>query len=165
MENKIGKIKKRIKREKPSRNDYINNEEFTKNVIEWIDSLSKDDLCSNKKYKLPDKIILDLYEIGKHILSSYKFFNYPDDVKEDMLHSGLMKCVKYATKFDKNKFIEKNTKPNAFTYFTTIFVSQFSDYMRKYYKYKNIDKEIKLEADTFMKIYKTTEYINKLIIK
>jgi hypothetical protein len=109
--------------------------------------------------------MLDLYAIGVHILSSYKFFNYPDDVKEDMLHFGLLKCVRYATKFDKNKFIEKDIKPNAFTYFTTIFISQFSDYMKKYYKYKNIDEDIKSEAKIVMNIYKTTDYINKFIIK
>ncbi len=153
------------KKRKKSSSDYIDNEKFTNKIIMWIESLSEEDLESNKKYDIPEDIMIDLYKIGEHILSSHNFFNYPDDIKEDMLQFGLFKCIKYATRFDKNKFIERNIKPNGFTYFTTIIFHQYSDYIRKYYKNKNMDEDIKSEARNIMNIYKHTDYINKLIVR
>ncbi len=155
---------KKKKRGKSSK-DYIDNEKFTNKIILWVEGLTEIDKQCNKKFNIPEDIVLDLYKIGNHLLSSHNFFNYPEDVKEDMLQFGLLKCIKYATSFDKKKFEEKGLKPNAFTYFTTIMYHQYSDYIRKYYKHKNIAEDIKSEATNILNIYKNTEYINKLIVR
>lgn len=167
------KLRKKRKENTINKNDYIDNKEFTKMVCEWVNSLDRERLDNDPEYKqsvrIPDEIVESFIKIGKNLLTNHRFFNYPEDVKEDFLQLGLFKCVKYATNFNPKKMEEEGKTPNAFSYYTQLMYYAFLHSLNEYYKHHNQCIDIKESAEELFKIYGEnedfSEFIKKSIIK
>jgi len=117
-----------MKRKKRGDSDYINNREFTDEIIQCKQhgNLSKFAVsCFNK---LANRAVDRLY------------FKDPRD-REDCVQSAILDCLKYWKSFDETK--SKN--PNAFAYFTQICKNGYAKEWKKIHRKTGLEKEDKLE--------------------
>jgi hypothetical protein len=115
-------------RKKKGDSDYINNREFTDEIIR----------C-NKIGKLSEFAVKCIMTLANRAVSRL-YFRDPRD-KEDCIQSAILDCLKYWQGFDETVSL----KPNAFAYFTQICKNGYAKEWKKIHRKNGLDKEEKLE--------------------
>jgi hypothetical protein len=107
---------------------YINNKEFTQDIIE----------CKQKG-ELSDYSINCFISLANRAVDRLYFRDYRD--REDCIQSAIIDCLKYWKSFDETKSIN----PNAFSYFTQICKNGYAKEWKKIHKKTGLDQDEKLE--------------------
>jgi DNA-directed RNA polymerase specialized sigma subunit len=97
-----------------------------------------------------EKLHLMFYEMAKRIRTKWRQNMY----SEDMVSSAYVKCLNVAEKFDL-------TRPNAFSYFTTVIHNFYLDFMYGEKKQRRIkDKALDIYASEFHNVHgiRLTQY-------
>lgn len=76
-----------------------------------------------------------------HILRSKSFSNYNQDLKDDLASHALEKCIKNIKNYKKEK------ADVCFNYYTRTIFCAFMDVLGKYYKHKNLIRELEEMRD------------------
>ena len=79
-----------------------------------------------------------------HILRHSNFANYHTDLKEDLASIALEKCIKNIKNYKKEK------ADVCFNYYTRTIFCAFLDGLGKYYKHKNLIRELEAQRDAAM---------------
>lgn len=111
---------------------YINNKEFYKAIKEYHDAHKE-----NKKTRIPNRVGECFLQIAKNLSKKASFSGYP--FVEEMISDAVFDCVRYADKFDPDRF------NNPFAYFTQICWNAFIRRIKKEKKH----------------LYSTYKYINQ----
>ena len=117
-------------------NDYIDNKEFFKAMVEWKDILNEAQECDEDKPPVTDYIGECFLNIAEHLSYRPNFINYP--YREEMVGDGIENCLMYAHNFNPEK------SKNPFSYFTQIIYYAFLRRIEKekkqnYIKYKLLE--------------------------
>ena len=115
-------------RKKKGDTHYINNKEFTADIIECKKSGTLSDYSVNCFISLANRAADRLY-----------FRDYRD--REDCIQSAILDCLKYWKSFDETKMIS----PNAFAYFTQICKNGYAKEWKKIHKKTGLDADETLE--------------------
>lgn len=100
-----------------------------------------------------------IYLIATKLLTKKQFVDYPQDVKEELAQEACLKCIKSL----------KNINPqkgSVFAYFTCCCWSAFMNYLAKYYRDRNRERKLLIEALEEAKAnpeMHTTEYMDELL--
>lgn len=105
------------------KNDYIDNEEFTKEVIKYAEACKKAELAGKSKPKMSNYIGESIYKIANGLANKPNFRNYT--YLDEMVSDGIENVCKYLSNFDAEKMEKKGKKPNAFAYVTQIIYYAF----------------------------------------
>lgn len=77
--------------------------------------------------------------IATHLLGDSRFKRYPNDVKDDLVSEGLLRCIKNI----------KNYKPefrsSCFGYYSRCVECAFLGYLKKHYRYLNIKRDLAID--------------------
>jgi hypothetical protein len=115
-------------RKKKGDTHYINNREFTADIIE----------C--KKNGELSKFSVDCFiSLANRAADRLYFRDYRD--REDCIQSAILDCLKYWKSFDETKMIS----PNAFAYFTQICKNGYAKEWKKIHKKTGLDADDTLE--------------------
>lgn len=115
-------------RKKRGDSDYINNREFTNEIIQ----------C--KQQGALSKYVISCFDKLANRAVDRLYFRDPRD-REDCVQSAILDCLKYWQSFDETK--SKN--PNAFAYFTQICKNGYAKEWKKIHRKTGLEKEDKLE--------------------
>jgi hypothetical protein len=115
-------------RKKKGDTHYINNREFTADIIECKKAGELSDYSVNCFISLANRAVDRLY------------FKDTRD-REDCIQSAILDCLKYWKSFDESKM---NT-PNAFAYFTQICKNGYAKEWKKIHKKTGLDPDETLE--------------------
>jgi hypothetical protein len=117
-----------MSRKKRGDSDYINNREFTNEIIE----------CK-KKGALSKFAVFCFDKLANRAVDRL-YFRDPRD-KEDCVQSAILDCLKYWQSFDETK----SKSPNAFAYFTQICKNGYAKEWKKIHRKTGLEREDKLE--------------------
>jgi hypothetical protein len=115
-------------RKKKGDKHYINNKEFTEEIIKCKKTGELSNFAIQCFISLANRAVDRLY------------FNDPRD-REDCIQSALLDCLKYWKSFDETKA----EVPNAFAYFTQMCKNGYAKEWKRIHKKTGLDKEDKLE--------------------
>ena len=115
-------------RKKRGDKNYINNKEFTAEII-----------ACKKQGKL-SKFAIDCFIALANRAVDRLYFEDPRD-REDCIQSALFDCINYWKSFDETK----TAIPNAFAYFTQMCKNGYAKEWKKIHKKTGLDKDDKLE--------------------
>ncbi len=115
-------------RKKKGDTHYINNKEFTADII----------LCK-KNGELSDYTINCFISLANRAVDRLYFKDYRD--REDCIQSAILDCLKYWKSFDETKM----AIPNAFAYFTQICKNGYAKEWKKIHKKTGLDPDDTLE--------------------
>jgi hypothetical protein len=115
-------------RKKKGDTHYINNKEFTTDIIECKKAGELSKYSVNCFISLANRAVDRLY--------------FRDDRdREDCIQSAILDCLKYWKSFDESKM----TTPNAFAYFTQICKNGYAKEWKKIHKKTGLDPDETLE--------------------
>ena len=115
-------------RKKKGDTHYINNKEFTADIIECKKAGELSNYSVNCFISLANRAVDRLY--------------FRDDRdREDCIQSAILDCLKYWKSFDETKM----TSPNAFAYFTQICKNGYAKEWKKIHKKTGLDASETLE--------------------
>jgi DNA-directed RNA polymerase specialized sigma subunit len=119
---------KRVRTKKSDKN-YVNNEELTKAVKEWVK-----DKKTQKVGPMPNFVGECVMKLVNNFAHKRNFsgYSYLDDMKSE----ALLTCIKYAHNFNPEK------SDNAFAYFTEIIKNSFKMSLNKEKYQQNIREKI-----------------------
>jgi hypothetical protein len=117
-----------MSRKKRGDSDYINNKEFTSEIIQCKQTGKLSKFAVSCFDKLANRAVDRLY------------FRDPRD-REDCIQSAILDCLKYWQSFDETK----SKCPNAFAYFTQICKNGYAKEWKKIHRKTGLEKEDKLE--------------------
>lgn len=115
-------------RKKKGDTHYINNKEFTADII----------LCK-KNDELSKYTINCFISLANRAVDRLYFKDYRD--REDCIQSAILDCLKYWKSFDETKM----AIPNAFAYFTQICKNGYAKEWKKIHKKTGLDPDDTLE--------------------
>jgi hypothetical protein len=115
-------------RKKKGDTHYINNKEFTADII----------LCKQNG-ELSDYTINCVISLANRAVDRLYFKDYRD--REDCIQSAILDCLKYWKSFDETKM----AIPNAFAYFTQICKNGYAKEWKKIHKKTGLDPDDTLE--------------------
>jgi hypothetical protein len=115
-------------RKKKGDTHYINNKEFTADIIECKKAGELSNYTVNCFISLANRAVDRLY-----------FKDYRD--REDCIQSAILDCLKYWKSFDETKM----AIPNAFAYFTQICKNGYAKEWKKIHKKTGLDPDDTLE--------------------
>ena len=115
-------------RKKRGDQHYINNKDFTEEIIK----------CKNSG-ELSKFAIECFISLANRAVDRLYFQDYRD--REDCIQSALLDCLKYWKSFDETK----SENPNAFAYFTQMCKNGYAKEWKKIHKKTGLDKDEKLE--------------------
>lgn len=115
-------------RKKKGDQHYINNKEFTEEIISCKEKGELSPLAVQCFISLANRAVDRLY------------FKDPRD-REDCIQSALLDCLKYWKSFDETRA----QVPNAFAYFTQMCKNGYAKEWKKIHRKNGLDKEEKLE--------------------
>jgi len=107
---------------------YINNKEFTQDIIECKKTGELSKYSINCFISLANRAVDRLY-----------FRDYRD--REDCIQSAIIDCLKYWKSFDETRSV----MPNAFSYFTQVCKNGYAKEWKKIHKKTGLDPEDTLE--------------------
>lgn len=117
-----------MSRKKRGDSDYINNREFTSEIIQ----------C--KQTGQLSKYVIFCFDKLANRAVDRLYFRDPRD-REDCVQSAILDCLKYWQSFDETK----SKCPNAFAYFTQICKNGYAKEWKKIHRKTGLEKEDKLE--------------------
>ena len=94
------------------RNEYINNEDFVKALVQYKEDCSHALQKDLPKPRIPNYIGECFYKIANGLSQKPNFINYT--YKDEMVSDAIENCLMYFENFDPNK------SKNPFSYFTTV---------------------------------------------
>lgn len=110
-----------VKRGRPVKNNYCNNPDMLKELIEY----KKTKVCSDKLAKM--------FMLISQKLSGHSSFRYYDNtIKEELVSSGIYRCMSFIDRFDVDR-----PNPNPFGYFSMLIWRAFLVELNKHYKNLN----------------------------
>ena len=112
LEAEITKPVKAKRRADPTREHYINNEEFFAEMCEWKKLVNKAKKDGTELPRVTESIGQKILTIATRVSFMPKFVNYP--FREEMVSDGVENCLVYIKNFNPKK------SKNPFAYFTTI---------------------------------------------
>ncbi|CAB4175714.1 RNA polymerase sigma factor [uncultured Caudovirales phage] len=115
-------------RKKRGDTHYINNKDFTADIIQCKKAGELSDFSVNCFISLANRAVDRLY-----------FKDYRD--REDCIQSAILDCLKYWKSFDESKM----AIPNAFAYFTQICKNGYAKEWKKIHKKTGLDPDDTLE--------------------
>jgi hypothetical protein len=115
-------------RKKKGDTHYINNKEFTADII----------LCKQNG-ELSDYTVSCFISLANRAVDRLYFKDYRD--REDCIQSAILDCLKYWKSFDETKM----AIPNAFAYFTQICKNGYAKEWKKIHKKTGLDPDDTLE--------------------
>lgn len=117
-----------ITRKKKGDKHYINNKDFTSEIIKCKANGELSKFAIDCFISLANRAVDRLY------------FKDPRD-REDCIQSAILDCLKYWKSFDETK----SANPNAFAYFTQMCKNGYAKEWKKIHKKTGLDKDDKLE--------------------
>ena len=105
------------KRQKPGDQHYVNNREFTLALDEYSRKCKKAEDEGKQKPQMNNYLGDCIMKMSNRLANSPRFSGY--SYKEEMIHNGILAAVKYAHRFNGDKF------DNGFAYVTQILFSHF----------------------------------------
>lgn len=115
-------------RKKRGDQHYINNKDFTEEIIKCKGSGELTPFAVQCFISLANRAVDRLY-----------FKDYRD--REDCIQSAILDCLKYWKSFD----VSKTDTPNAFAYFTQMCKNGYAKEWKKIHRKTGLDKDEKLE--------------------
>lgn len=100
------------KKKRRSKNDYVNNADFFKAIVEYQKICREAEDQGEDKPVVPNYIAHCIYDIANRLSTKPNFYGYP--FREDMVMDGVENCLLYMHNFDAEK------TENPFAYFTQI---------------------------------------------
>lgn len=116
------------KRKRPGDKHYVNNKEFTAEIIKCKEDGKLSDFAVSCFIALANRAINKMY------------YEDPRD-REDCIQSALLDCLKYWNGFDP----DKSETPNAFAYFTQMCKNGYAKQWKAIYKKTGLTDEEPLE--------------------
>ena len=105
------------KRQKPGDEHYVNNREFTLALDDYSRACKKAEEEGKTKPQMNNYLGGCIMKMSNRLANSPRFSGY--SYKEEMIHNGILAAVKYAHRFNGDKF------DNGFAYVTQILFSHF----------------------------------------
>jgi hypothetical protein len=127
----------RRSKEQQSKSHYVDNKEFFKAMVEYLEQVKTADTKGVDRPRIPDYIGDCFMKIATHLSYKPNFINYT--YRDDMIMDGVENCIQYIYNFDPEK------TQNPFAYFTQIIWYAFLRRIQKekrqlYIKYKQIEQ-------------------------
>lgn len=104
-------------RQKPGDEHYVNNREFTLALDEYARKCKLAEENNEEKPRMNNYLGECIMKMANRLANSPRFRNY--SFREEMIHNGILAAVKYAHRFDGDRF------DNGFAYVTQILFSHF----------------------------------------
>jgi len=136
--------------EKISKDHYVDNKLFYKEMVEWKKKYKESQEMDEPSPPVSEYIALCFYNIAQNLAKKPNFVNYP--FKEDMIGDGVENCLMYCDNFNPRK------SKNPFSYFTQIIYYAFLRKIQKekkqnYIKYKFLEsQDTKGDFSEFLKL-------------
>lgn len=134
----IERVKNKEAKGQPANKErfYVTNAKLLEELYIWRDSAPKN--------KIEDRIITEEFGkmikmIAERLTNHSNFKNYSRELKQDMVSYACFKCIQGIRNYN---FEYKN----AFAYFTTACYNAFVSVISKYYKDKNLNRDIARRA-------------------
>ena len=105
------------KRQKPGDTHYVNNKEFTLALDEYSRKCKESEQMDEPKPQMSNYLGESIMKMAERLSLTPRFRGYP--YRDEMIHNGILAAVKYAHKFDGDRF------DNGFAYVTQILFSHF----------------------------------------
>jgi hypothetical protein len=105
------------KRQRPGDEHYVENRSFTLALDDYSRACKKAELEGKQKPQMNNYLGECIIKMSNRLANSPRFRNY--SFREEMIHNGILAAVKYAHKFDGDRF------DNGFAYVTQILFSHF----------------------------------------
>ena len=105
------------KRQKPGDEHYVNNREFTLALDDYSRACKKAEDEGKRKPQMNNYLGECIMKMANRLANSPRFSGY--SYKDEMIHNGILAAVKYAHRFNGDKF------DNGFAYVTQILFSHF----------------------------------------
>lgn len=116
---------------KRQKHEYLNNDEFADELQKWIESAE-----NIEDRIITDKLALMIQSIPQNMIKKYQFNGYDQELKSDMVADAVLKCIKNLKNYNPEK------RKAAFNYFTLCTHCSFISSLQKYYKHKNMMREL-----------------------
>ena len=110
-------LKVKRKRQKPGDEHYVNNREFTLALDKYSRECKAAEADGKEKPRMSNYLGDCIMKMSTRLANSPRFNGY--SFKEEMIHNGILAAVKYAHRFNGDKF------DNGFAYVTQILFSHF----------------------------------------
>lgn len=108
----------------------------TKKIYLTNEQLAKELLASQQLGHPTEKVCKYFRMIATHLLGSNRYRNYSKDMQDDLVSAALVKCVKNIHNFKPER------SGSCFNYYTRCTEHAFWEVLSKYYKQKNIQREL-----------------------
>ncbi len=147
-------IKKTNKYKKPTRkkkHDYVDNQKFLQELINYKKLVNKHKKNKLTRPKIPEYLGQCFLEISKNLSYTGNFINY--SFRDDFISDGVENCIQYIDNFD------PKISKNPFGYFTQIIAFAFIRRIKKekkqiYIKYKSFELSKLSENEEYLKYMK-----------
>lgn len=104
-------------RQKPGDEHYVNNREFTLALDDYSRECKDAEDQGKEKPRMNNYLGVCIMRMANRLANSPRFRNY--SFRDEMIHNGILAAVKYAHRFDGDRF------DNGFAYVTQILFSHF----------------------------------------
>ena len=98
---------------------YVDNEKFYQELVKYKSACKEAKKKKMEKPPIPNYIGECFLKIAKGMSNVYKFINYTNSYKDEMISDGIENCVTYMDNFDPVKY------KNPFAYFSQIIYFAF----------------------------------------
>ena len=105
------------KRQRPGDEHYVNNREFTLALDDYSRACKVAEKDGKEKPRMSNYLGECIMKMSNRLANSPRFNGY--SFKEEMIHNGILAAIKYAHRFDGDRF------DNGFAYVTQILFSHF----------------------------------------
>ena len=82
-------------------NNYIDNEQFFKEMTDWKKKVNEAEISGEEKPPVTDYIGECFWKIAEHLSHKSNFINYP--FRDDMIGDAIENCIMYAHNFNPEK--------------------------------------------------------------
>lgn len=138
---------KRI-RQKPGDEHYVNNREFTLELDKYARKCKEAGANGKQKPVMSNYLGECIMKMSNRLANSPRFNGY--SYKEEMIHNGILAAVKYAHRFDGDRF------DNGFAYVTQILFSHFIITIKN--EKKKYETNLKLIQELEVGVIGTSEF-------
>ena len=136
------------KRQRPGDEHYVNNREFTLALDEYSRKCKEAENSGKQKPQMNNYLGECIMKMSYRLANSPRFRNY--SFRDEMIHNGILAAVKYAHRFDGDRF------DNGFAYVTQILFSHFIITIKN--EKKKYETNLKLIQEAEVGIFGNSEF-------
>jgi hypothetical protein len=136
------------KRQRPGDEHYVNNRSFTLALDEYARKCKQAEEEGKEKPRMNNYLGECILKMSNRLANSPRFKNY--SFREEMIHNGILAAVKYAHRFDGDRF------DNGFAYVTQILFSHFIITIKN--EKKKYETNLKLIQEAEVGVIGNTEF-------